>query len=164
VDSLAHLRQLYAYEAWAQDEVLASLLAHAAPPERALRLHDHLLGAGFLWLARIRGEASPLAVWPELGAAERRSRATELSRAWAALLAALGAEELARVVRYRNSKGEPWTSSVESILTHVVLHAAYHRGQIASALREAGGTPAYVDYIHAVRSGALAARGSPEVA
>jgi uncharacterized damage-inducible protein DinB len=164
VDSLAHLRQLHAYEAWAQDEVLASLLAHEAPPERALRLFDHLLGAGFLWLARIRGEASPLAVWPQLAAAERRSRAAELSRDWAALLATMNADGLARVIDYRNSKGEPWTSSVESILMHVVLHAAYHRGQIASALREAGGTPPYVDYIHAVRTEALARRGNPAVA
>ena len=60
--------------------------------------------------------------------------------------------------RYRtpqtvNSKGEPWTSSVEDILTHVVLHAAHHRGQVASGLRAAGHEPAYTDYIHAVRRG-----------
>ena len=41
------------------------------------------------------------------------------------------------------------------ILSHVVLHASYHRGQIASAMREAGGTPAYTDFIHAVRSGLI---------
>ena len=43
-------------------------------------------------------------------------------------------------VAYRNSKGEFWTSTVADILTHVVLHAAYHRGQIAAAVREAGGS------------------------
>ena len=58
-------------------------------------------------------------------------------------------------VAYRNSKGEFWTSTVADILSHVVLHASYHRGQIAAAIREAGGTPAYTDFIHAVRSGLI---------
>jgi uncharacterized damage-inducible protein DinB len=33
----------------------------------------------------------------------------------------------------------------------VLLHGSYHRGQIASAVRAAGGTPAYSDFIHASR-------------
>jgi uncharacterized damage-inducible protein DinB len=44
---------------------------------------------------------------------------------------------------------------VEEILTHLVIHSAYHRGQIASDLRAAGQEPAYTDYIHAVRQGLL---------
>jgi uncharacterized damage-inducible protein DinB len=62
---------------------------------------------------------------------------------------------LDRPVRYTNSKGEPWTSTVEDILTHLVIHSAYHRGQIASDLRNAGQKPAYTDYIHAVRQGLI---------
>jgi uncharacterized damage-inducible protein DinB len=54
-------------------------------------------------------------------------------------------------VGYTNSKGEPWTNTVEEILTHVVIHSTYHRGQIASDLRNAGLEPAYTDYIHALR-------------
>jgi uncharacterized damage-inducible protein DinB len=34
-----------------------------------------------------------------------------------------------------------------------VVHGGYHRGQIAAAVREAGGEPAYTDFIHAVRAG-----------
>ena len=52
-----------------------------------------------------------------------------------------------------NSKGEPWTSRVEDILLHVVMHSAYHRGQIASDVRASGHTPAYTDFIHCVRQG-----------
>jgi len=162
LESLAHLRHLFAFEAWAQGEVLASLRALSAPPERALHLFDHLVGTGFLWLSRIRAEASPLGVWPTLSDATRRSRAAGLTREWAGLLAGLAPEDLARVVDYRNSKGEPWKSTVGAILTHVILHASYHRGQIASALRKAGHAPPYVDYIHAVRSGALALQDGQE--
>jgi uncharacterized damage-inducible protein DinB len=33
------------------------------------------------------------------------------------------------------------------------MHSTYHRGQIAAAMRQAGATPAYTDFIHAVRQG-----------
>ena len=41
------------------------------------------------------------------------------------------------------------------ILTHVTMHGAYHRAQIAAAVRESGGEPAYTDFIHAARQGLL---------
>jgi uncharacterized damage-inducible protein DinB len=54
-------------------------------------------------------------------------------------------------VTYNNSRGERWTSKIEDILQHVVMHSAYHRGQIAIDMRAAGLVPAYTDFIHAVR-------------
>jgi len=50
-----------------------------------------------------------------------------------------------------NSKGETWSSQVNDVLLHVITHSAYHRGQIASDMRAAGLTPAYTDFIHAIR-------------
>jgi len=38
-------------------------------------------------------------------------------------------------------------------LTHVIMHSAYHRGQIALEMRAAGMEPAHTDFIHAVRQG-----------
>ncbi len=38
------------------------------------------------------------------------------------------------------------------MLTHTVIHSAYHRGQIETLLRQAGSAP-YTDYIHYVRRG-----------
>ena len=67
---------------------------------------------------------------------------------------------LNRQAEYVNSKGERYVSSVEDILTHVVFHGAYHRGQIAAKMREAGFDPAYTDYIHAVRQHFVAASRS----
>jgi uncharacterized damage-inducible protein DinB len=56
-------------------------------------------------------------------------------------------------VEYRNNKGEVWSSNVADVITHVILHSAYHRGQIALQLRASHGEPAYTDFIHAVRQG-----------
>jgi uncharacterized damage-inducible protein DinB len=59
--------------------------------------------------------------------------------------------DLSQTVTYKNTKGEEWSSSIGDVLTHVLMHSAYHRGQIASHMREQGHTPAYTDFIHAVR-------------
>jgi uncharacterized damage-inducible protein DinB len=64
-------------------------------------------------------------------------------------------EALQQKIEYRNSKGEPWSSRIEDIILHLTMHSAYHRGQIALEMRKAGLTPAYTDFIHAVRQGLL---------
>jgi uncharacterized damage-inducible protein DinB len=91
----------------------------------------------------------------------RREPASYRQRAELDLLRAAWREILQNVEReskidYRNSKGEVWSSSVDDILMHVAMHGAYHRGQIATVVRTGSGeTPAYTDYIHAVRSSAI---------
>ena len=96
-----------------------------------------------------------MAVWPDLDLDACAAELTELVAEWQRLLDALDEEGLGEGVAYRNSKGEFWTSTVGDILTHVALHASYHRGQIAASIREAGGTPPYTDYIQAARMGLL---------
>jgi uncharacterized damage-inducible protein DinB len=150
---LEHLRRLFAYNRWANGEV-ARALATAETP-RAVRLLAHVAGAERLWLARLRHESSPLAVWPELTLAECTAHLHDQAAAWDACLQAWSPEDLTGAVAYVNSKGEPWTSTVADILTHVVFHSAYHRGQMATEVRAAGGVPAYTDFIHCVREGFL---------
>ena len=68
-------------------------------------------------------------------------------------------EAFEATITYTNSKGEPCTSRVADVLTHVALHGAHHRGQLVAELRAAGHVPPYVDFIHATRTGAR--RSSP---
>ena len=79
--------------------------------------------------------------------------AEEMSSAWQSYLSHLLPGSLDDKIEYRNSKGEPWSSRVEDVLTHVLFHSAYHRGQIALQMRASGTDPAYTDFIHAVRQG-----------
>ena len=78
-----------------------------------------------------------------------------MSAKWQAYLHDLPPAAFDKQVAYRNSQREPWASRVEDILTHVLMHSAYHRGQIALEMRAAGAEPAYTDFIHAVRNGFL---------
>jgi uncharacterized damage-inducible protein DinB len=143
------------YDIWANGETLDSL-RQGPPPARSLRWMGHIVGAELLWLARLREEPAPLPVWPDLPVNACATHLGRLSEQWLEYLADAGEDRLDHEVRYTNSKGEAWSSRVEDILTHVTIHSAYHRGQIASDLRAAGYTPAYTDFIHAARQGFVA--------
>jgi uncharacterized damage-inducible protein DinB len=155
VDLRAHHRRLLAWDAWANREAIASLRAAATPPPRALRFMCHVPAAERLWLGRLRQDPAPVVVWPELTLDQCAAEAESVAGDWPRLLDGPPPADLERKVAYRNSLGESWTSTVGDILTHVVAHSAYHRGQVASELRAAGFTPAYTDFIHAVRQGRL---------
>ncbi len=73
--------------------------------------------------------------------------------AWKNYLTNLSADDLEKQIDYRNSKGEAWSSRIKDVLTHVLMHSAYHRGQVALEMRAAGLQPAYTDFIHGVRQG-----------
>lgn len=147
-----YLRRQLAYDAWANREVLAAIRAHN-PDERSMQLLAHILSAERLWLERLTQQPQSMPVWPKPDLALCDQQITELASLWREFLDEANDSSLSNTVSYKNSKGEPWTSTVMDILTHVVMHSAYHRGQIASHMRELGNAPAYTDFIHAVRQG-----------
>lgn len=153
MEHLDHLRRQFIYDAWANREVLAAIGDHrnAASFEQSLRLLAHILSAERLWLERLRQQPQSLPVWPELNLSQCQAQITELTALWREYFATLSSPKLLEAASYKNSKGESWTNTVLDVLTHVVMHSAYHRGQIASLIRAGGGTPAYTDFIHAVR-------------
>ena len=147
---IAYYARLLRYDVWANRETVASLRQHTAP-EKAVRWMGHIVGAGTLWLARLEDAPPKLAVWPELDLDQCDEGIDRLAKAWPRYLQTLTPADLDDGVGYRNSLGEYWTSTVADILTHVAMHGAYHRAQIAAAVREGGGAPAYTDFIHATR-------------
>ena len=151
---MSDLKRLLAYDDWANAEALASLDRGTPPPETAVRLMSHVLATEAGWLRRM-GAAAPFeGFWPEDDLAVLRAgRRDLLPPAWAAFLADPRVSDPARTIEYVNSRGERFTSAVGDVVMHVVLHSAYHRGQVASQVRAAGGTPANTDFIHATRTG-----------
>lgn len=153
MEFLQHLRRLFAYDDWANQEALESLKAAKTPPARMVELMAHIAASRRLWLGRLRQDKEKVAVWPQLSLEASESDLRESAKRWNDYLSGLTPAKLSEPVSYVNTKGQPWTSKVEDILLHVVIHAAYHRGQIASGVRAAGDTPAYTDFIHCVRRG-----------
>ncbi len=149
---IEYLRRQFAYDAWANQEVVAAIRANAGD-ERALQLMAHIVAAERLWRERLEQQPQSVPVWPKADLGWCEAQAAELSRLWTEYLARTTGEDLARKISYKNSKGEAWASTIEDVLTHILLHSAYHRGQIASHMRSVGQTPAYTDFIHGVRQG-----------
>ena len=143
--------RLFSYDGWANREVLAAL--HERPNPRALQLAAHILAAQTLWLERLRQQPQSTPVWPSPNRQECEAQAQKLSGLWRDYLTETGDAGLERNILYKNTVGESWSNRVADVLMHVIMHSAYHRGQIATAMRSAGTTPAYTDFIHSIRQG-----------
>lgn len=156
--TVEYFTKLFDHMEWADKRVLASLRGMSNPPPKAVELLGHILGAERVWLSRIEGETSTLAVWPSLTLDEAEKVVAENAARYRRVLSALPPGGLQRPITYKNSAGDQFTSTVEDILTQVATHGSYHRGQISAQVRGAGGTPNPTDYIAYIRGSPAATR------
>lgn len=154
--------RMFTYDHWANRECLAAMPASESVSPDTLGRMAHILSAQKVWLERILKQPQSTPVWPT-STIDCMALADAMSEAWQSYLARLAnqfaPESLDDNVEYRNSKGKSWSSRVEDVLTHVLFHSAYLRGQIALQLRSSGIEPAYTDFIHAVRQGFVDRKG-----
>ena len=153
-----HVRLLNDYNSWANRRALdacAALtseeftrdLGSSYPSVRDTLAH--IMGGESFWLERWRGR-SPSAVprpepFPDL--ASLRARWEEIEREVQQFVTTRTAEDLARVQHYRTTEGNPNAQPLWQMLQHVANHGSYHRGQIATMLRQLGAAPAATDLI-----------------
>jgi uncharacterized damage-inducible protein DinB len=151
MEFLEYLRKLYVYDRWANQEVARALQSANQAPARSVRLMAHVVGTEWTWRSRILPESKKMAIWPQLTVEQILQEVAELKSAWESYLGSLTPARLADSAAYTNSKGEHFSSQLGDVLMHVVMHSAYHRGQIAADMRASGLEPVYTDFIHAVR-------------
>ncbi len=156
MESKQTFEKLFEYDCWANHEALGSL--STVTEERPRRLLGHVIGAQRIWLSRLEQEdPASVEAWPSYTPEECRRAIDELAAHWKLLIGRQTPESLAASVVYRNTKGVEFRHPLCDVLLHVLLHSAYHRGQVAAAVREAGGQPAATDYIVWVRRAPRAA-------
>jgi len=155
-----NLERLLAYDHWANGQSLASIEKLPSPPAKAVELMAHVLGAHLCWITRMTvGRDAPGAEdWDtqQTLATIRVLWRDELPAAWRAFLADKTASNPARTFKFVNFLGD--TSGpfrVEDAVLQVLFHSPYHRGQIASLVRAAGGEPPATEVLRAVRAGAI---------
>lgn len=125
---------------------------HATPD--IWKLCRHIAVAEQVWFTRLAGRSSlRIKLWEEAEGAAVRGLFADSERLVAEFLDGLTEDRLDEEVAYTNQSGQPFRTTVRDILTQVTLHGQYHRGQINRALREAGGTPAGIDFITFARLG-----------
>ena len=160
MQTLDMIRGLLSYNEWANNKMMDSLRQTSNPSAKAIRAVAHLLIAEKTWLLRLRTnqDSTGFDFWQGTTLEECEALALEVKKAFAALMDELTEEKLDRVATYKNSKGVEYSTSYRDILTHVLMHSAYHRGQVAMAIRAEEETPAYTDYIGFVREMESASR------
>ena len=52
-----------------------------------------------------------------------------------------------RRIRYVNFQGKMWEYNLAQMVQHLLFHSAYHRGQLATMLRQLGKVPPKTDYL-----------------
>ncbi len=153
----AEIIDLYRYNDWANN-----LLLHAATslsPEEVNRdlggsyksVRDviaHITSAEWAWLERWNG-ISPQSI-PEWVAQDLSVLAGYLSDVQARrrlFLESLSDDALSSEVAFQFLSGAADHHPLSDLLIHVVDHSSYHRGQVASKLRQTGATPPPTGFI-----------------
>jgi uncharacterized damage-inducible protein DinB len=162
------IRTLYDYLYWSHDRMMESV--YTLSPEEYLRelggshrsIRDalvHLMGAEWIWLSRWHG-ISPAALldpagFPSLEALE--DRWARIHKELQLFLGQVRDQDLRRPMVYHNTRGEEITLPLVCSMQHLVNHNTYHRGQVASMLRQLGRTPLGTDlFLFYIESDALA--------
>ncbi len=152
MESLQFFRKMFDYDTWGNREALASLSGISGDATRARRFFNHIIGAQRVWLSRFESPDPPTAEsWPSLTHEEAKAAVEELHGQWSAILKKMTPEKLASLLAYRNTKGLEFKTPIQDVLMHLVMHSAYHRGQVAAAVRDSAGIPAATDYVVYVR-------------
>jgi len=146
------MRTFIAFDKWANRRILAA--ARALPPEEFTRdLHvsfgsvqgtlAHILAGEWVWLRRWRGDAPSqdrsAAAFPD---------AVALEAGWDALDQEMeqfvtGVSDALLEARHE-VRGHRFT--LAELMQHLVNHSTYHRGQVASLLRQLGHVPPVTDF------------------
>ena len=155
-------RQLFGYGAWAtarmfraaealtREEVEAPV-ASSFPSIRATLAH--IVGAEWLWLRRWLGDSpASMPAWAvEATLAELAVQLAAIEAERASFLARLTDADLDRVVSYRAPDGLAFSHPLGQLIQHVANHSTYHRGQLATLLRQSGHTPPSTDFTKYLR-------------
>ncbi len=161
VQDLSTLRNFFAFGRWANRKTLESVAA-LTPEEYARPVGGsfgsvqgtlvHIYGADWVWLERFHGR-SPRAM-PEgddgLALDALANKWGEVEAGQDAYLSTLTQERLAEPLSFAAFSGEKFTRRLGDALLHLANHGTYHRGQVATLLRQLGHKAISTDFLRYV--------------
>jgi uncharacterized damage-inducible protein DinB len=161
VTRLDELRELFAYDRWANARLLDATAK--LPIEQLDRemgnsfgsIHGtlgHILGAHWVWLSRWLGDSpTGFPAWDVSTHALLRERWREVEAKQKEYLDALGEADADRMIPYTAFNGAAFENPFAELCRHVINHATYHRGQVVTMLRQLGVEPPATDLIRYYR-------------
>ncbi|RWM25001.1 DinB family protein [Mesorhizobium sp.] len=148
------LKSLLVYQAWANDELLEKLTGldprdNEMKRRAALRLMNHIHVVSRIFAAHLAGADHGYASdnteeTPE--PAELRAAMAEGDRWYLDYLETVSEQRLAEPVAFTFTDGDKGCMTRQEMLTHVVLHGGYHRGEIGRMLAQIEVSPPWDTY------------------
>ncbi|WP_336781770.1 DinB family protein [Paenibacillus illinoisensis] len=134
---------------WADGRILDALQKSETKNKDLLKLVRHVAVAERVWLSRLLGKDSrQYSLWEEAeDLSVIRSMFEENAKQYRVYMEGLDESRLDEMLDYVNQSGVLFQTSVRDILSQVILHGQYHRGQINQALRINSAEPVPIDYI-----------------
>ncbi len=143
----AYFKKLFEFDFWANEKELHTLGDMESPDREAIKKISHVLLAKKLWLSRLTPEVPAPDMSCPLSIPECLSLNHEIREKTNGYLSKITEEQISGKVAYKNLKGVPQETVLADILTQLVTHGTYHRGQIAMLIKKSGGTPPETDYV-----------------
>jgi uncharacterized damage-inducible protein DinB len=150
--------QLYLYNWWANCRLLDTIqvlssaelgrdLGGSFPSVHKTLLHIHWVD--MLFLRRWRGlSTEDLAAPPVLKTIEEiRASWERVRKEQVQFLEHVKDADLNKILSYIDSRGRSISIPLQQVMLHLVNHSTYHRGQLASQLRQLGKVPPPTDFI-----------------
>ena len=109
----------------------------------------HAMWAEWIWLERWEGRSPREVFAPEdfPTPAGIRERWADIEARRERLVGGLASGDDERRISYVNRRGERWEYTLGQMMQHVVVHSAYHRGQVVTLLRQLGAAAPATDYL-----------------
>lgn len=155
------LRAVYGYHAWANSDLIAKLelldqAAQGRDRHTAIRLINHYYVVAEIFAAHLRGvrhhyKAAGTVETPVLS--ELRAAVTASDQWYLNYVQGISPSELSGAVPFTFTDGDKGYMTREEMLTHVVLHGGYHRGEVGRILSQHSVTPphdTFSVYLHQV--------------
>src|SRR5262249_5110991 len=116
---------------------------NSEPSQKAMNLMVHIVAARRMWLHRFGVSTNKPAdvVTADVTRDDLLAELAVMERDWSGYLEGLSEPELQRAFVYQSTDGGWFRSVVADVLTQLFGHSWYHRGQIATLVRAAGGQP-----------------------
>lgn len=146
MNTIEHLRQLFAYNDWANRRIIIALKENKS--EKARKILAHLLITEKEYFERLYGKDSTgFDFWQELTLEDCGKLARETADAYEKILRRFEEEGLDLIAKYKTSEGAAYENTFRELFTHVLTHSSIHRGNIVLKMREEGFAPPKIDYI-----------------
>ncbi|WP_027086092.1 DinB family protein [Cohnella panacarvi] len=143
------IKRMMDHMIWADGRILDALEESKTTNKDLTKLARHIAIAERVWLSRLQGKGSAqYSLWEEAeDLTAIRAMFEENAEQYREYIGGLEESALDETIDYANQSGVPFRTSVRDILSQVLLHGQYHRGQINRALRLESAEPVQVDYI-----------------